>query len=476
MKEGTLIIEQREGTWGAWVKRADGQEIPLPDFRNLEAFKDKNGQSCLYLKRKSQLIVKLGNKEVYNTSDFSKQKAKDSKKETKLSIDQAIRRTQKENPVLNIPEPELTPVSDCPERKKLRGKNLYDLKREALRLPGDTVNTLQRLKYEGKVNVDNFNLALNKTVHFLKLGNKNKPEYHHFENGNADAFLYRSTFDDSSQGKENKVSRKFEVEFSFNTQSNRAALKSLNQRQQQIIAKREQQGWCAQKSYSSIDNRLVAGLGGASVFETSMTLHHIYGIPYLPGSSIKGLVRSWIIMNCFLPDEKDRKEGERGKAAEKKAMENCLFAYIFGTDNNGPNKKAHQGKVIFFDAYPQSPPVIEADVMNVHYPKYYSGKSGPVDYDSPNPIPFLTVGKCDVNNKPLKFCFSSASKEERKVNDIKNIQQADIDKLCKKEGKWHNGLNENSTVLGVVSYWLHSALTHHGIGAKTAVGYGYFKT
>jgi len=473
MRKGILIIKQQDGKWSASVKRADGEEIPLPGFRKPEAFRDKNGQSCWYLKRKSQLIVKLGNKEIYNNSDFSKQGGQTKKKEKKLSADQALRKQQKENPALNIPEPELTPVPDCPERRKLPGKNLYDLNPQALRLAEDTINTLQGLKQNNKVYIDNFGLALNKAVHFLKLGKKNKPEYNHFENGNADAFLYRSTFDDKSGN--NKIKRKFEIDFSFNTPSSQDIIKSLNERQQRVLTDREKQGWHTQKSCFKIDNRLVAGLGGASVFETSMTLHHVYGIPYLPGSSIKGLVRSWIIMNCFLPDQKDTKEGERGKAAEKAAMKNTLFAHIFGTDTNGPDKKAHQGKVIFFDAYPKTPPVIEADVMNVHYPKYYSKGEVPADYDSPNPIPFLTVGKCDVNNEPLAFCFRLAMKENPVVKENSATEQAHIDKLCKRNSDWRKGINEGSTILDVVNYWLHSALTHHGIGAKTAVGYGYFK-
>ena len=42
----------------------------------------------------------------------------------------------------------------------------------------------------------------------------------------------------------------------------------------------------------SVDWRLVVGLGGAAVYETAMTLHHVYGIPYLPGSAVKGVTRS----------------------------------------------------------------------------------------------------------------------------------------------------------------------------------------
>jgi len=47
--------------------------------------------------------------------------------------------------------------------------------------------------------------------------------------------------------------------------------------------------------------RLVVGLGAASVYETSMTLHHIYGIPYLPGSAIKGITRSYRIL-CMVEE------------------------------------------------------------------------------------------------------------------------------------------------------------------------------
>jgi len=38
-------------------------------------------------------------------------------------------------------------------------------------------------------------------------------------------------------------------------------------------------------------SRLVVGLGAGHVPETSLTLHHIFGIPYIPGSALKGVVR-----------------------------------------------------------------------------------------------------------------------------------------------------------------------------------------
>jgi len=47
--------------------------------------------------------------------------------------------------------------------------------------------------------------------------------------------------------------------------------------------------------------RLVVGLGSGSVYETSLTLHHIYGIPYIPGSALKGITRSYYLTQVLWP-------------------------------------------------------------------------------------------------------------------------------------------------------------------------------
>ncbi len=44
---------------------------------------------------------------------------------------------------------------------------------------------------------------------------------------------------------------------------------------------------------------MIVGLGNESVYDTSMTLHHMYGIPFIPASAIKGVIRSWIIAEMF---------------------------------------------------------------------------------------------------------------------------------------------------------------------------------
>jgi len=169
--------------------------------------------------------------------------------------------------------------------------------------------------------------------------------------------------------------------------------------------------------------RLIVGLGHPSVYETSITLHHIYGIPYIPSSSLKGIVRSWIISEKFSNDEqlalKDKEH----------------FCKVFGYQTN-------TGKIIFFDAFPIDNINIVQDVMNVHYPKYYNGNEAPTDYQNPNPVFFSTI-------KDTSFQFIIGSKKE----------------------KLESFIIGNKTI----TEWLKDSLENHGIGAKTAVGYGYMK-
>ena len=85
--------------------------------------------------------------------------------------------------------------------------------------------------------------------------------------------------------------------------------------------------------------------------------------------------------------------------------------------------------------------------MNPHYPDYYTGDSAPTDFQSPRPIPFMTV------EKGSKFKFLLACNE--------NLISETID-----PGK---------SLLEIAQFWLKKTLEEHGLGAKTAVGYGYFK-
>ena len=228
------------------------------------------------------------------------------------------------------------------------------------------------------------------------------------------------------------------------------------------------------------DWRLAIGLGSGSVFETSISLHHVYGFPYIPASAVKGALRSYLITNLFGEDET---ENEPLLNAEFRAYQDLSFCKIFGCpdkaekvlfDENGNAQKKSDGKyktqkidvalkndknegqenignIIFFDAYPTHSPqgCIKADIMNNHYQPYYNGEAPPADYHKLNPIIFLTV-------EGLSFQFM--------VGLRKGTDNTDIE-LGAKSGD----------MLSVVSDFLKLALTQHGIGAKTAVGYGYMQ-
>ena len=170
--------------------------------------------------------------------------------------------------------------------------------------------------------------------------------------------------------------------------------------------------------------RFATGLGLNHPIENGMTWHHTLGVPYLPGSSFKGLVRAWVEQWLGLSDDEINR--------------------IFGSQETGSNnEQIGVGSIIFFDALPVAPVRLAADVMTPHYQKYYSGSEAPGDWQDPNPIPFLTVDEQQV------FLFALAP---RKIGAPEN--QSDIEKV------WQ---------------WVDQALQNVGAGAKTAVGYGRFE-
>jgi CRISPR-associated protein Cmr6 len=171
---------------------------------------------------------------------------------------------------------------------------------------------------------------------------------------------------------------------------------------------------------ASVDWRMVVGLGGETVLETDLTLHHLYGIPYIPASALKGLVRAFVTKE---------KEGFISKQIED---DNEYLNTAFGSQ-----KRA--GAVIFFDAFPLPETIMyELDIMNPHYSKYYGEGRFPTNDQDPIPVTFLTVAR-------TTFAFALAP---RSSEDQQYVQQ--------------------------VKEWLQEALKHYGIGGKTSAGYGYF--
>jgi len=215
-------------------------------------------------------------------------------------------------------------------------------------------------------------------------------------------------------------------------------LKSYHSRRDALLAALKGKSYPFKTSW-----RFVSGLGMGHVLETGFVWHRILGVPYLPGSSVKGLIRAWA------DPKTDKETGEHLGWGDPDAWEEMKRLF-------GDEKDMGAGSLIVFDALPVEKPKLEVDIMNPHYGDYYSKKklkiklangreqvidTPPADYLSPNPIFFLTVA-ADVS-----FKFALAPRP---------------------------GIG-NSTDLSNGYKLLKEALENIGAGAKTAVGYGYFK-
>jgi len=176
------------------------------------------------------------------------------------------------------------------------------------------------------------------------------------------------------------------------------------------------------------DWRFVTGLGRGGPLEVGFTFHRIYGFPFIPGSSLKGLARSWARISILEADPKAPPE------------ENKDFIAVFGHEH-GEAEPA--GSAIFFDAIPLDQPDLALDVMTPHFPDYYRSGGGtaqpPTDDQNPIPVTFLTV------KEGVRFAFAVG---------------------------WRAHPNPKTHQLAV--QWLQMGLRELGAGAKTAAGYGYF--
>lgn len=134
------------------------------------------------------------------------------------------------------------------------------------------------------------------------------------------------------------------------------------------------QGDCVMKFGKAIahQQRIVIGTGNENVLETAVTLHRTYGVPYLPGSALKGLTASFA--RKYYGVNHWQKESEE-------------YKLVFGNTDES-------GCIVFFDALPfYAEKLLHQDVLTPHHPKYYQPGSTvpPADWDDPNPVPFLSA-------------------------------------------------------------------------------------
>ncbi len=173
-----------------------------------------------------------------------------------------------------------------------------------------------------------------------------------------------------------------------------------------------------------LKGRLFIGLAGGGALETGCAISHTWGMPYIPGSSVKGVVRTWAA-HCL---------GENSPALRE----------IFGSEPTKEDKQGLSGLVAFHDAWwvPESAPVpnknkpFVEEVITTHHSDYYGsdGRTPATDLDSPVPNAMIGV-----------------------------------------QGGFRFTLEGPQEWLEIARVLLQSALVESGIGAKTRAGYGYFE-
>lgn len=148
----------------------------------------------------------------------------------------------------------------------------------------------------------------------------------------------------------------------------------------------------------------------ASVTDGSVLLHHTYGVPYLPGSGLKGVARAWMRRTVDV-DERAKRKAQAGTAwqtmrsdARDQALVRTLFGYIPRNGEGQSDEAGSQAGVVeFHDALwvPEAPTTgadasawqgpLALDVVNPHHSDYYTGEGDPGDNVEPVPTHRLSI-------------------------------------------------------------------------------------
>ncbi len=244
--------------------------------------------------------------------------------------------------------------------------------------------------------------------------------------------------------------------------------------------------------HAKLEARLIIDAAGGVLENGGICLDRTSGIPFIPGSAVKGAARRYAIRELsekedprekmellyrisrvFGFGDQEWKKGRHEKGhsfsdfwlamaplesgEESDTQRNQLWDKVaeevagkfFKLLKKTPKKEdlsLHSqlpnfaGTICFLPAFPERDPGIDIDVLTCHHPKYYDKKQEvATDDESPNPVLFPTIAAGSIFRFPL---FRTQLADN---NDLR-----DADK------------------------WLSQTLEVFGIGAKTNAGYGWF--
>jgi len=207
------------------------------------------------------------------------------------------------------------------------------------------------------------------------------------------------------------------------------------------------------------------GLGNGHPLENGFAFLSPYGLPYLPGSGVKGVLRQsarelargdWVATHGWSADRRyDIKVG-------KEIVQFSMIDALFGLESKDDDKTHVRGALSFWDVIPQiKGDSLMVEIMTPHHSHYYQQKrerkaddsTTPHDSGQPNPISFLTV---PPGSGFTFFVVCDATHLERLAPELTETNPD--------SGKPH--------WQALITTAFEHAFTWLGFGAKTAVGYG----
>jgi len=216
-------------------------------------------------------------------------------------------------------------------------------------------------------------------------------------------------------------------------------------------------------------SRLLVNLGGSALENGGMCLDRLSGLPFIPGSAVKGIARREALLTARVADSLEDRAAwianiaenfgwgpddwsDRGDFAQSsgddwptvRAQTRTLIAEAFGIEPKAL-PAAYRGRVYFLPAFPETSPAVVPDIVTCHHPDYYTSIVTDVvalDIEEPRPVVFPAVEKGAAWIFPIHIPAGTGGAEVRLEECAKFLEA---------------GLRQ-------------------GIGAKTAAGYGRFES
>jgi len=208
---------------------------------------------------------------------------------------------------------------------------------------------------------------------------------------------------------------------------------------------------------ATLGGRLMVNMAGGVVQNAGICLDRCFGMPYIPGSAVKGVSRSQALWEIHEAPDSEKADLLRKAMilfgyGKQDVGRDGDFAWAAGTKLVDPvthdlGAMEFKGCACFVPAYPKTAPTLVVDMVNPHYKDYYSGRAKQaLDSESPIPNYFPAV------EAGSSFGFAVLV---QRVPDGMGLSAA--------------------ALLDAAKGWVERAITEKGIGAKTAAGYGWFR-